>query len=204
MPPLQEYAALLNESAGQPGWRVVKTYLGKMKGGSAERGQLCWKDALWSWVGAFVGMAGVGWLSHEWLSTQALLMIGSFGATSVLLYSTPDSPLAQPRNVLGGNVLSALVGVLCWLWLGDDWAGCRGRGLQFDSGDAVDPHPAPPRRRNGLDRGHWLTGAARVGVGIRAGTGGGGVPAAVGDRYPDQQSGPASSIPTPLVVRDDA
>ena len=121
MPPLQEYAALLNESAGQPGWRVVKTYLGKMKGGNAERGQLCWKDALWSWVGAFVGMAGVGWLSHEWLSTQALLMIGSFGATSVLLYSTPDSPLAQPRNVLGGNVLSALVGVLCWLWLGDNW-----------------------------------------------------------------------------------
>ncbi len=32
-----------------------------------------------------------------------------FGATSVLIFGAPDSPLAQPRNVIGGNVLGALV-----------------------------------------------------------------------------------------------
>jgi CBS-domain-containing membrane protein len=37
-------------------------------------------------------------------------MIGSFGATAVLLYATPESPLAQPRNLLFGHVGSALIG----------------------------------------------------------------------------------------------
>ncbi|SFH86946.1 HPP family protein [Modicisalibacter xianhensis] len=100
---------------------MVKSYLGKMKGAPIERRPPCWRDALWSWFGAFVGMAGVGWLSSLSLQAHSLLMVGSFGATSVLLYAAPESPLAQPRNVLGGNVLSALIGVLSWQWLGDSW-----------------------------------------------------------------------------------
>jgi CBS-domain-containing membrane protein len=32
----------------------------------------------------------------------------------VLLYGAPRSPLAQPRNLVGGHVVSALIGVLCW------------------------------------------------------------------------------------------
>lgn len=100
---------------------MVRSYLNKMKGTPAERTFPCWRDALWSWFGAFLGMAGVGWLSELTLESHSLLMIGSFGATSVLLYAAPESPLAQPRNVLGGNVLSALVGVLSWQWLGDTW-----------------------------------------------------------------------------------
>jgi len=66
-----------------------------------------WKHAIWGFVAAGLGIlaiTGVATLSgHE-------LLIGSFGASAVLLYGTPDSPLAQPRNVLGGQVLSALVG----------------------------------------------------------------------------------------------
>ncbi|WP_129139504.1 HPP family protein [Modicisalibacter coralii] len=100
---------------------MVRSYLGKMKGAPVQRATPCWKDACWSWLGAFVGVAGVGLLSSRLLETQPLLMIGSFGATSVLLYAAPESPLAQPRNVLGGNVLSALIGVLCWHFLGDTW-----------------------------------------------------------------------------------
>ncbi|OSM00220.1 putative HPP family protein [Magnetofaba australis IT-1] len=40
------------------------------------------------------------------------LLIGSFGASAVLLYGVPDSPLAQPRNVLGGHLISGVVGVI--------------------------------------------------------------------------------------------
>lgn len=32
-----------------------------------------------------------------------------FGATSVLIFGVPESPLAQPRNVIGGNLISALI-----------------------------------------------------------------------------------------------
>jgi len=39
------------------------------------------------------------------------MIIGSFGASAVLIYGAIKSPLAQPRNLLGGHVLSALVGV---------------------------------------------------------------------------------------------
>ena len=46
------------------------------------------------------------------------LLIGSFGASAVLLYGAVRSPLAQPRNLIGGHVLSAIVGVSAQLWLG--------------------------------------------------------------------------------------
>jgi CBS-domain-containing membrane protein len=83
---------------------------------------------LWSWLGSFLGIALVAWMSQIahpiWLDaiglTQAdgLLLIGSFGASAVLVYGAPRSPLAQPRNLIGGHTLSALVGVSAWLLLG--------------------------------------------------------------------------------------
>ena len=41
------------------------------------------------------------------------LLVAPVGASAVLLFAVPASPLAQPRAVIGGNVLSALVGVTC-------------------------------------------------------------------------------------------
>ncbi|UOO11259.1 MULTISPECIES: HPP family protein [unclassified Synechocystis] len=41
-----------------------------------------------------------------------------FGATSVLIFGVPDSPLAQPRNVIGGNLLAALVSLTVLHFLG--------------------------------------------------------------------------------------
>eukprot|EP01124_Arcella_intermedia_P013590 TRINITY_DN20002_c0_g1_i2.p1 TRINITY_DN20002_c0_g1~~TRINITY_DN20002_c0_g1_i2.p1 ORF type:complete len:245 (-),score=57.70 TRINITY_DN20002_c0_g1_i2:305-1039(-) len=66
---------------------------------------------LWSFIGAFFGIAVVSVLHSYWLSNiDKVGLIGSMGAAAILLYGT-QSPLAQPRNVLGGNVISALVGV---------------------------------------------------------------------------------------------
>ena len=39
-----------------------------------------------------------------------IFLIGSFGATAVLLFGVPRSPLAQPRNLIGGHVISAICG----------------------------------------------------------------------------------------------
>lgn len=94
-------------------------YLRKMRG--AHRGsppRVSAAEIAWSWLGAFVGIAGVGLVGQTVLAGRDLaLMIGSLGASAVLLYGTPRSPLAQPRNLLGGHLLSAIVGVLCWRWL---------------------------------------------------------------------------------------
>ncbi len=69
----------------------------------------------WSWLGAFTGIGAIALLEAQYLNGYGLsLMIGSFGASAVLLYGVPKSPLAQPRNLVGGHIVSALVGVACW------------------------------------------------------------------------------------------
>eukprot|EP01089_Gocevia_fonbrunei_P007531 TRINITY_DN1869_c0_g1_i2.p1 TRINITY_DN1869_c0_g1~~TRINITY_DN1869_c0_g1_i2.p1 ORF type:complete len:141 (-),score=18.20 TRINITY_DN1869_c0_g1_i2:51-473(-) len=39
------------------------------------------------------------------------ILVGSYGAGAVLLYAAPTSPLAQPRNTIGGYLVSSIVGV---------------------------------------------------------------------------------------------
>jgi CBS-domain-containing membrane protein len=50
------------------------------------------------------------YLSICLFSHNLSFLIGSFGASAVLIYGAPNSPLAQPRNVIGGHFLSAIVG----------------------------------------------------------------------------------------------
>lgn len=77
------------------------------------------KTICWSWVGAFVGIAIVSILDSYWLEQMdAVFIIGSFGASAVLIYGAIDSPLAQPRNLLGGHVISAVIGVTSYQLFG--------------------------------------------------------------------------------------
>ena len=41
-----------------------------------------------------------------------LFLIASFGSTMVLLYGYPESPFAQPRNIIFGHFLTSLVGII--------------------------------------------------------------------------------------------
>ncbi|WP_321788522.1 HPP family protein [Paraburkholderia sp. J94] len=61
-------------------------------------------------LGAFVALALVGVLAQE---TSEPWILGSFGATCVLLFGFPSSPFSQPRNIIGGHVLTSLTGLLC-------------------------------------------------------------------------------------------
>lgn len=94
----------------------LREYFKKMKGstrGSPPR--VSNSEIIWSWIGAFLGISAVAWLDHFFFEgTDLSLMIGSLGASSVLIYGAIRSPLAQPRNLLGGHFLSAIIGVTCW------------------------------------------------------------------------------------------
>ncbi|SIS90836.1 HPP family protein [Chryseobacterium piscicola] len=71
-----------------------------------------YKEHFWSFLGAFFGIGVIAFLQSKYLLEQEnIFLIGSFGASSVLIYGAIQSPLAQPRNLVGGHVLSALVGV---------------------------------------------------------------------------------------------
>lgn len=71
-----------------------------------------YKEHFWSFLGAFFGIGIIAFIqSHQLLQAENIFLIGSFGASSVLIYGAIQSPLAQPRNLIGGHVLSAIVGV---------------------------------------------------------------------------------------------
>ena len=67
-------------------------------------------DVLASWLGALVARSALGWIS-AW--SHYPLVVAPFGASAVLLFGNPASPLAQPRNILAGNTLGALISVVC-------------------------------------------------------------------------------------------
>ncbi|MFD1332986.1 HPP family protein [Methylopila musalis] len=48
----------------------------------------------------------------------AMLLIAPFGASCVLVFGVPASPLAQPRNVIGGHLISTAVGLVALALLG--------------------------------------------------------------------------------------
>ncbi len=71
-----------------------------------------YREKLWSFVGSFLGIGIIAVIQSFFLdSHDNLFLIGSFGASSVLIYGVIQSPLAQPRNLIGGHLVSAVVGV---------------------------------------------------------------------------------------------
>ncbi len=89
-----------------------KGYLSKMGGTTKSPPGVSLSEILWSWIGAFLGISSVAYVHYRWLESSDLaLIIGSFGASAVLIYGAVKSPLAQPRNLIGGHVLSGFVGV---------------------------------------------------------------------------------------------
>ena len=73
------------------------------------------KEIGWSWLAALAGIGLVAWLNEAIFSPQdMLLLVGSFGASAVLIYGISQSPLAQPRNFVGGQLIGAMVGVASW------------------------------------------------------------------------------------------
>lgn len=70
------------------------------------------KEHFWSFLGSFVGIGVLAYVqSIHFSGNDAVYLIGSFGASSVLVYGIIQSPFSQPRNLVGGHVISAFVGV---------------------------------------------------------------------------------------------
>ena len=72
-------------------------------------------------VGALFGVLFVAVLSHSLSPASALWLVAPIGASAVLVFTAPASPLAQPWAVVVGNTLSALIGLCCAAWLPGPW-----------------------------------------------------------------------------------
>ncbi len=77
------------------------------------------RDAAFSGLSALAGIAVLAALQAGPVGEQhRLQLVASFGASAVLLFAAPSSPLAQPRNLVIGNVVSSFLGV-CVAWAFD-------------------------------------------------------------------------------------
>ena len=76
------------------------------------------REMLLGVVGAGLGLMLTEWLSRQALGTLNPWFIAPMGASAVLLFAMPASPLAQPWSLVGGNTVSALVGVACAMFFG--------------------------------------------------------------------------------------
>ncbi|NNG21458.1 HPP family protein [Telluria aromaticivorans] len=97
----------------------MKQFFGKFRGdGAALPAQPSVRNVLLAWLGGVLAIGTVAGLADA-LST--VLVLGSFGASCVLIFGFPDSPLSQPRNVVFGHLISSLTGLSFLALFGPSW-----------------------------------------------------------------------------------
>lgn len=97
----------------------MKHFFSKMRGNPRVSTHKPPSEIFWSWLGGFLGIYAV-WQLNRYMGIQEnanLFLIGSFGASAVLIYGVPMSDFSQPRNLIGGHTISALTGVIIHLLL---------------------------------------------------------------------------------------
>lgn len=94
----------------------MKQFLMKARGGAVRPARPTPRQLLTGFIGGFLAIGSIAILASF---TQQLLLMAPFGATCVLLFAAPDSPLAQPRNVIGGHFISSLIGLLILNFVGN-------------------------------------------------------------------------------------
>ena len=101
----------------------MRELLLKMAGGEQSPPRAKAGEIFSAWVGSCLAIACIALLERYATGNSGFpLLIGSFGASAVLAFGAIRSPLAQPRNLVGGHFLSALVGVSCYfLFPGTIW-----------------------------------------------------------------------------------
>jgi CBS-domain-containing membrane protein len=78
------------------------------------------RERLVSALGGFVGIFAVYWISRAVLGAAASpIMVLSMGSTAAMLFAVPHGALSQPWPLLGGHLVSGLIGIACLLYVPD-------------------------------------------------------------------------------------
>lgn len=97
----------------------VSAYLDKMKGGNRPKFEKSdYREHFITALGSFLGIGLVALLNYFY---QIPLIVPSFGASAVLLYAACHAPMSQPRNVIGGHLVSATTSVAVYQSFGIHW-----------------------------------------------------------------------------------
>ncbi|WP_410795700.1 HPP family protein [Paenibacillus sp. J5C2022] len=74
-------------------------------------------DTWTGFAGGFLTILLLGALTNV---TDTLWLMAPFGASCVLAFSVWNAPLSQPRNIIGGHLISSFTGLVAYHWIGDD------------------------------------------------------------------------------------
>ncbi len=96
----------------------MNTFFSKMRGGAECPPRPGFRHIAISWLGGCLAIGAVAYLATV---SHSPLVLGSFGATCVLVFGFPESPFSQPRNVIAGHFWSSLVGLVFLTLLGANW-----------------------------------------------------------------------------------
>ena len=95
------------------------SYLTKLKGSPASiPPRPSFKEICFISLGAFLAASVIGFLAYY---TKQPIIMGSFGASIFVLFVLPDSPFAQPRNVIIGHFVTTLIGLIFYNLVSQDW-----------------------------------------------------------------------------------
>jgi CBS domain-containing membrane protein len=103
---------------------MIRNFFERMKGREVCPPRIPFSNIIWSWFGAFIGIYIVSTLGHltSFELLDSLFLVGSFGASAVLIYGAPHVEYAQPRNLVGGHIISAFIGVTVYKYISLDVA----------------------------------------------------------------------------------
>ncbi len=100
-----------NENIKTQSVEGLSVYLNKMKGEAREETRFDYIDALISATGVFLAVSIICFLAVSFSYPMAM---GPLGASCVLVFAAHNGPLSQPRQVIGGHILSTVTGLIIW------------------------------------------------------------------------------------------
>jgi CBS-domain-containing membrane protein len=96
----------------------IKILISKMRGGADCPPRANLKHIVLSSPGVFIG---IGAVAYRTTVSHSPLLLGSFGATCLLIFGFPEHAFSQPRNVVAGHFLSSCVGLAFLTLLEPHW-----------------------------------------------------------------------------------
>ena len=94
----------------------MKNFLGKLKTNASSPTRSSLKHIMWAWVGSAFA---IGLVAYAASFSEMPLIFAPLGASAVLAFAVSSSPLAQPRNIIGGHMFAAFIGIMFYLFFGD-------------------------------------------------------------------------------------
>ena len=98
-------------------WRALGQFFGKINSSANLQPKFPLNQILFSYIGSFVGIATLAYLS---IGSGYPLIAAPFGAAAVLVFAVPRAALAQPRNLIFGNLIGAVVSVVMVVLFGSE------------------------------------------------------------------------------------